>query len=166
MTLRRILGIDPGLSSFGWGLIEQANNKIIFITHGIEKTNRQMPLAERLLIIYNTLTDIITTHTPHVAAIEKTFVSTNSLTALKLGHARGVAMLVPAQVGLAIYEYAPNTIKQTITGSGHADKHQIRYMVAQQLPKAKLGGADAVDALAIALCHAHHTRAPAIAPHA
>ena len=152
----RILGIDPGLRRTGWGLIEASGNRLIHVACGSVETSEQAELGSRLLIIYNGLCQIIDRYRPHEAAVEATFVNTNAAATLKLGQARGIAMLVPAQAGLTVGEYAPNLVKKTIVGAGHGEKPQIRMMIGMLLPKADPQSEDAADALAIAICHAHH----------
>ena len=152
----RILGIDPGLRRTGWGLIESDGNRLIHIACGSVETSERAALGARLVAIHDGLIAVIEKYSPHEAAVENTFVNTNAVATLKLGQARGIAMLVPARAGLAIAEYAPNLVKKTIVGAGHADKAQIRMMIGVLLPKADPQSEDAADALAIAICHAHH----------
>ena len=152
----RILGIDPGLRRTGWGLIEASGNRLIHVACGSVETSEQAELGSRLLIIYNGLCQIIDRYRPHEAAVEATFVNINAAATLKLGQARGIAMLVPAQAGLTVGEYAPNLVKKTIVGAGHGEKPQIRMMIGVLLPKADPQSEDAADALAVAICHAHH----------
>lgn len=154
----RVLGIDPGLRRLGWGVIECDGPRIRHIANGT-CASVTGPLAGRLLTLHTQLTEIVTLHSPDAAAVEQTFVNKDGAGTLKLGQARGVAMLVPAQAGLEVGEYAPNQIKKTVVGVGHADKRQVEHMVQMQLPGALINGADAADALAIALCHAIHLRA-------
>ena len=152
----RILGIDPGLRRTGWGLIDAAGNRLIHIACGSLETSERAPLGARLLAIHDGLIAIIDRYAPHEAAVEQTFVNANAAATLKLGQARGVAMLVPARAGLSVAEYAPNLVKKTVIGAGHGDKAQIRMMIGVLLPKADPKTHDAADALAIAVCHAHH----------
>jgi crossover junction endodeoxyribonuclease RuvC len=152
----RILGIDPGLRRTGWGLIEADGNRLIHIACGSLETNERAELGNRLLAIHDGLISVIERYHPHEAAVEATFVNTNAAATLKLGQARGVAMLVPAKAGLVVAEYAPNVVKKTVVGAGHGEKMQIRMMVGMLLPKADPKSEDAADALAIAVCHAHH----------
>ena len=154
--LIRILGIDPGLRRTGWGLIESDGNRLVFVACGSLETNERAPLGERLLAIHDGLARVIADHAPEEAAVEATFVNANAAATLKLGQARGVAMLVPARSGLPVAEYAPNLVKKSIVGSGHGDKVQIRMMIGVLLPKADPQSEDAADALAIAVTHAHH----------
>ncbi len=154
----RVLGIDPGLRRMGWGIIEVEGSRISHIANGV-CTSDGDDLAERLLSLYNQLTEIVARYAPETAAVEKTFVNKDGAGTLKLGQARAIAMLVPAQAGLPIGEYAPNSVKKTVVGVGHAAKAQIDHMVRLQLPGVAIVGPDSADALAIALCHAHYARA-------
>lgn len=151
----RILGIDPGLVRCGWGMIAVAGNRITHIAHGTCLSG-QGTLAARLLVLHDALTRIVETHAPTHAAVEQTFVNRDPVGTLKLGQARGIALLVPAQAGLPIGEYAPNAIKKAVVGAGHASKDQVGYMIRLHFPGIEVTGPDAADALAIALCHAHH----------
>jgi crossover junction endodeoxyribonuclease RuvC len=152
----RIIGLDPGLRHAGWGIIETAGNALSHVADGVVEANPDLPLAERLLYIHAALTKVIEEFKPDEAAIEETFVSKDARATLKLGQARGVAILVPAAAGIRLAEYAPNQIKKSVVGVGHAEKEQIRHMVKVLLPKARPSSPDAADALAIAICHAHH----------
>ncbi|MDD3182771.1 MAG: crossover junction endodeoxyribonuclease RuvC [Alphaproteobacteria bacterium] len=155
-VIRCILGIDPGLRHTGWGLIRQEDNRLSFIAAGRINPDTKLPMAERLKALAQELAHIITLHTPDEAAIEETFMNNNAASAIKLGQARGAAMLTAAQAGLSVTEYAANKIKQTVTGFGHADKDQITAMIKILLPQSGKLTPDAADALAIAICHAHH----------
>jgi crossover junction endodeoxyribonuclease RuvC len=152
----RILGIDPGLRRTGWGLIESDGNRLIHVACGSVETSDKAALGDRLVLIHDGLIAVIEQYRPHEAAVEHTFVNTNAAATLKLGQARGIAMLVPARAGLSVAEYAPNLVKKTVVGAGHSDKAQIRMMIGVLLPKADPQSEDAADALAIAVCHAHH----------
>ena len=152
----RILGIDPGLRRTGWGLIEVAGNHLIFTACGSVATNDKATLAERLVTIHDGLVRVIESFSPDEAAVEATFVNKDASATLKLGQARGVALLIPARAGISVAEYAPNLVKKTIVGAGHCEKEQIRLMLRVLLPKADPPTHDAADALAIAVCHAHH----------
>ena len=152
----RILGIDPGLRRTGWGLIESDGNRLIHVACGSVETRERADLGARLVAIHDGLIAVIEQYAPHEAAVENTFVNGNAASTLKLGQARGIAMLVPARAGLVVSEYAPNQVKKTVVGAGHADKVQIRMMIGVLLPKADPQSEDAADALAIAICHAHH----------
>ena len=162
MTIVRILGIDPGLRRTGWGMIIQDGNKLNFIASGAIAPNDKLDLAQRLRMLHDGLRDVIAQFQPDEAAVEETFMNTNAQSALKLGQARGVALLAPALAGLVVAEYAANLVKKSITGAGHAEKQQIRHMVEMLLPKAEIDSEDAADALAIAICHAHHRSSIAI----
>ena len=172
----RVIGIDPGLRNLGWGVIDTDGNRMSHVAngiiHGTDKAagagkrsaagsvmGTNTGLAARLLALYEGLSAVVARFPPDAAAIEQTFVNRDGAGTLKLGQARGVALLVPAQAGLEIGEYAPNQIKKTVVGVGHADKRQVEHMVRLQLPGVELAGPDAADALAIALCHAHFSRA-------
>ncbi|WP_310618881.1 crossover junction endodeoxyribonuclease RuvC [Flexibacterium corallicola] len=152
----RILGVDPGLRFTGWGLIEAQGNRLGFVGSGTITSNSNYDLASRLKQLYDGLYQVIERNAPHEAAVENTFVNKDASATLKLGQARGIALLVPALHNLKIAEYAPNLVKKTVVGSGHADKEQIRMMVKVLMPKATFNSDDAADALAIAVCHAQH----------
>lgn len=158
----RILGIDPGLRRTGWGVIDVDGNRLIYVGCGSVESRETSPLAERLLAIHQGLARILGEFSPAEAAIEQTFVNKDGASTLKLGQARGVAMLAPAAHGISVAEYAPNLVKKTVVGAGHADKNQIRGMLGILLPKADPKSADAADALAIAITHAHHRRSLAL----
>ncbi|MEM8979695.1 MAG: crossover junction endodeoxyribonuclease RuvC [Pseudomonadota bacterium] len=159
----RIIGIDPGLAKTGWGIIECEGSRLRHIANGTISTKTQKSnaatggLGARLSALFDHLSDVLQTHQPSAAAVEQTFVNKDGAGTLKLGQARGIAMLVPARAGLEIGEYAPNAVKKAVVGVGHADKRQVEHMVRLQLPGVELNGSDATDALAIAICHAHHT---------
>jgi len=158
----RILGIDPGLRRTGWGVIEVMGNRLSFIACGSVSTDDKAALAVRLVTIHDGLSEIVERFRPGEAAVEATFVNKDASATLKLGQARGIAMLVPARAAIEVAEYAPNLIKKTIVGAGHSDKKQIRMMIGVLLPKADPASDDAADALAIAVCHAHHRNAAAV----
>ena len=158
----RILGIDPGLRRTGWGMIASAGNALSFIATGTIKAPLDGELAQRLVALHTGLTAIVRDYAPNEAAVEQTFVNRDATATLKLGQARGIALLVPALAGLSVAEYAPNAVKKTIVGAGHAEKAQIRAMVRVLLPRAEFDGEDSADALAVAICHAHHRRAAAV----
>jgi crossover junction endodeoxyribonuclease RuvC len=158
----RILGIDPGLRRTGWGVIESEGNRLIFIGCGSVEPPDHLPLASRLLAIHEGLAAVLGEFKPMEAAVEQTFVNKDGVATLKLGQARGVAMLAPAMFGIAVSEYAPNQVKKTVVGAGHADKNQISVMLKILLPKAEPPSADAADALAIAITHAHHRQGAAL----
>ena len=152
----RILGIDPGLRRTGWGVIEIEGNRLSFLGCGRVETDDRQALAARLAMIHAGLARVIAQFVPQEAAAEATFVNKDAAATLKLGQARGVALLAAAQAGLSVAEYAPNLVKKTIVGAGHGDKAQIRMMIGVLLPKADPQTEDAADALAIAVTHAHH----------
>ncbi len=152
----RILGIDPGLRRTGWGVVAIDGNRLSFLACGSLATDDKAALAVRLVAIHDGLRRVVDEFGPDEAAVEATFVNKDATATLKLGQARGIAMLVPAAAGLPVAEYAPNLVKKTIVGAGHSEKVQIRMMVKVLLPKADPQSDDAADALAIAICHAHH----------
>jgi len=158
----RVIGIDPGLRNMGWGVIDVAGSRLSHVANGICHSEGD-DLARRLLSLHVQLSRIFSTYMPQTAAIEQTFVNKDGAGTLKLGQARGIAMLVPAQAGVPVGEYAPNQVKKTVVGVGHADKGQVSHMVRMQLPGVELAGHDAADALAIAICHAHHGGASTLA---
>jgi crossover junction endodeoxyribonuclease RuvC len=158
----RILGIDPGLRRTGWGVIEIDGNRLTFIGCGSVEPPDTLPLSSRLLGIHAGLSAVLADFRPEEAAVEQTFVNKDGVATLKLGQARGVAMLAPAMFGISVAEYAPNQVKKTVVGAGHADKNQIAMMLKILLPKAEPKSADAADALAIAITHAHHRGSAAL----
>ncbi len=152
----RILGLDPGLRRTGWGVIECEGSSLRHIAHGTIQTKSTQSDPDRLATLHDLLAEVIADWAPHAVAVEKTFVNKDPASALKLGQARGVSLLVPACAGLPVAEYAPNLVKKSIVGNGHATKEQVSTMIGVLLPNAKVNGFDAADALAIAICHAHH----------
>jgi crossover junction endodeoxyribonuclease RuvC len=152
----RILGIDPGLRRTGWGVVTIDGSRLAFLACGSVASDDKAELAARLVAIHDGLARVVAEHVPDEAAVELTFVNRDAAATLKLGQARGIAMLVPAIAGLRVAEYAPNLVKKTIVGAGHCEKAQIRMMVKVLLPKADPQSDDAADALAIAVTHAHH----------
>lgn len=154
----RIIGIDPGLRTLGWGVIESRGSRLGHVANGHLHPLGE-DLAARLLSLFTQLREIVSRHAPDSAAIEQTFVNKDGAGTLKLGQARGVALLTLAEAGLPVGEYAPNKVKKTVVGVGHADKVQVQHMVRLQLPGCEPAGADAADALAIAICHAYYGRA-------
>jgi crossover junction endodeoxyribonuclease RuvC len=158
----RIIGIDPGLRNCGWGIIESEGSRLSFVACGTVHSNAKLELSARLRQLHEGLTGIILQHAPAEAAVEETFVNRDPQSALKLGQARGIAMVVPALAGLPVAEYAANVIKKTVVGAGHAQKQQISAMISILLPKAGPVSADAADALAVAICHAQHRGIPKI----
>jgi crossover junction endodeoxyribonuclease RuvC len=151
----RVLGIDPGLRNLGWGLIDVSGARLTHVANGICHSEAG-DLADRLLSLHKQLTEVLMRFAPEAAAVEHTFVNKDAVATLKLGQARGIALLVPAQFGLTVGEYAPNSVKKTVVGVGHAAKVQIDHMVRLHLPGVTIAGPDAADALAVAICHAHH----------
>lgn len=152
----RVLGIDPGLERTGWGIIDHQGSRLTFIAAGVIKSKSTETMAVRLCRIDTELTKILEAYRPDTSAIEETFVNTNSASSLKLGQARGVAILSPARFGLEVAEYAANTVKKSVVGAGHAAKDQVGMMIKVLLPTSGELEADAADALAVAICHAHH----------
>jgi crossover junction endodeoxyribonuclease RuvC len=152
----RILGLDPGLRTTGWGIVESQKNRLTYIAHGVVKSAGEDALASRLSQLYQGLLHIIQTYNPGEAAVEEVFVNKNPISTLKLGMARGIALLVPAQAGLVVGEYAANRVKKSVVGVGHAHKDQVAMMVQRLLPGCGKVSADAADALAVAICHAHY----------
>jgi crossover junction endodeoxyribonuclease RuvC len=152
----RVIGIDPGLRNMGWGIIDVDGSRLAHVANGTCKSDGGADLAERLLDLFTQLSSVFTAYRPDAAAVEQTFVNKDAVATLKLGQARGIALLVPAQAGITVGEYLPNAVKKAVVGVGHADKRQIDHMVRLQLPGVKIAGTDSADALAIAICHAHH----------
>jgi len=153
---QRLIGIDPGLRKTGWGVIDVEGSKLSHVANGIIHSHKDSSLAERLVQLYDGLSQVITDWEPASAAVEETFVNKNPNSTLKLGQARGIALLVPALSGIAVAEYSPNHIKKSVVGSGHAGKEQVLAMLSVLLPAVKINGEDAGDALAVAICHAHN----------
>ncbi len=151
-----ILGLDPGLGTTGWGIVAADGNRLSHIANGQISTDPKAPLPERLVALDRALTDLILQYQPDTAAVEEVFVNSNPQSTLKLGQARGICLLAAARTGMAVGEYAARLVKKAIVGTGSADKAQIQAMIAILLPGAKVAGADAADALAVAICHAHH----------
>ncbi len=158
----RIIGIDPGLRRTGWGVIESDGVRLSYIASGTVCSDTTLQLSARLVQIYEGLASALNTFMPREAAVEQTFVNRDASATLKLGQARGIALLVPAQAGIGVAEYAPNQVKKTVIGTGHGEKAQIHAMLRYLLPRALPDSDDAADALAIAITHAHHRRVPAI----
>src|SRR3954451_13438627 len=158
----RIMGIDPGLRRTGWGVIEIDGNRLVFGGFGSVESAEGLPLAGRVLAVPGGVAGVLGDFNPAEAAVEQTFVNKDGVATLKLGQARGVAMLAPAMVGITVAEYAPNQVKKTVVGAGHADKSQIAMMLKILLPRAEPKSADAADALAIAITHAHHRGSAAL----
>lgn len=162
MTSRtiRIIGIDPGLRRTGWGIVESDGVRLVYVASGHVGSEPDDDLAYRLRSIFEGLSSVLAAFNPAEAAVEETFVNENARATLKLGQARGMALLAPALKGMRVAEYPPNLIKKTVVGAGHAEKKQIQAMVGFLLPKAKFDSADEADALAIAICHANHRTSP------
>jgi crossover junction endodeoxyribonuclease RuvC len=162
----RIIGIDPGLRNTGWGIVELAGSRLIYVASGTVRSNDKAPLAARLRSLHEGLAEIVASFRPDEAAVEEVFVNRDAQSTLKLGQARGIALVVPALAGLPVVEYAANLVKKTVVGAGHAEKSQIAMMVKVLLPKWPMEApqklaADAADALAVAITHAHHRGSPA-----
>ena len=151
----RILGLDPGLRRTGWGVIACDGARLSHVAHGVIAPRETLPFAERLLILFDGICDVIAAHAPHEAAVEETFMNDNARSALKLGHARACALVAPARAGLPVAEYAATVVKKAVVGTGGADKAQVGFMIARLLPAAGKTTADAADALAVAIAHAH-----------
>lgn len=152
----RIMAIDPGLNNTGWGIVSKSGNNLSYVASGVIKPPSKDELGNRLAVIFREVETLLKTHQPDQVAIEETFVNASPRDTLKLGQARGVALVVPAFYGYSVAEYAPNLVKKSIVGNGHASKEQIQHMVKILLPKAQINSADEADALAIAITHAHH----------
>ena len=155
-TAIRIIGIDPGLRRTGWGVIDSDGVRLVYVASGLITSDAEDDLAFRLRELFQGLSSVIAAHRPREAAVEETFVNKDARATLKLGQARGIALLAPALASLKVAEYPPNVIKKTVTGAGHGDKAQVQAMIGYLLPKASFNSADEADALAIAICHANH----------
>jgi len=152
----RILGLDPGLGTTGWGVVEAEGNRLSHVANGQLKTDTLTPLAQRLARLAEQLEAVLAEYRPNAAAVEEVFVNQNPQSTLKLGQARGVVLMCAARAGIGVGEYAARLVKKALVGTGGADKTQIHAMVARLLPGAKIAGPDAADALAVAITHAHH----------
>jgi len=152
----RLLGLDPGLRKTGWGIIEAADGRLRHVANGTLGSDDRLEVAMRLVQLYDGVCAVIARFTPEEAAVEESFVNKNASSTLKLGLARGVVLLAPARAGLKVAEYPTNLVKKSVVGAGHAEKAQVEAMVRHLLPTAEIDGADAADALAVAICHAHH----------
>jgi len=152
----RVLGLDPGLRHTGWGVIDVAGNRLSHVADGVVHAPTQLPLAERLVALFRQLSTVLDQFRPDEAAVEESFVSRNANSTLRLGVARGVVLLAPAERGVPVAEYSANLIKKSVVGAGHAEKAQVQLMVRHLLPGCAIAAADAADALAVAICHAHH----------
>ena len=159
----RILGLDPGLRRTGWGVIVCEGARLSHVAHGVIAPRDTLPFAERLRFLFDAIEAVILEHTPDEAAVEETFMNTNPGSALKLGHARAMALVVPARAGLPVAEYAATVVKKAVVGTGAADKAQVGWMIARLLPTAGKTAADAADALAVAIAHAHARTARRVA---
>ena len=155
----RILGLDPGLRRTGWGVIVVEGARLSHVAHGVIAPKDSLPFAERLLCLFDAISEIVALHAPDEAAVEETFMNNNAQSALKLGHARAMALLVPARAGLPVAEYAAKVVKKAVVGTGGADKDQVGFMIARLLPLAGKTTEDAADALAVAIAHAHARKA-------
>jgi crossover junction endodeoxyribonuclease RuvC len=155
----RILGLDPGLRRTGWGVVAVDGARLSHVAHGVIAPPVDGAFAERLLFLFEAITEVIALHAPHEAAVEETFVTANGSSTLKLGHARAAALIAPARAGLPVAEYAAKVVKKAVVGTGGADKAQVAFMIARLLPTAGGASADAADALAVAIAHAHARRA-------
>lgn len=151
----RILGLDPGLRRTGWGVVVCEGARLSWIAHGVIAPDEKMAFAERLLFLFEGVTEIIARHAPHEAAVEETFMTSNGSSTLKLGHARAASLIAPAKAGLPVAEYAAKEVKKAVVGTGGADKDQVAFMIARLLPTAGSPTQDAADALAVAITHAH-----------
>lgn len=152
----RVLGVDPGLRNMGWGVVDTDGVRLRHVANGVCKSDDKASLGERLAALFRQLDAVLQEHRPDAAAVEQTFVNKDAAGTLKLGQARGAAMLAPALRGIPVAEYAPNAVKKAVVGVGHAQKPQIAHMIGVLLPGAKPAGPDAADALAIAICHAYN----------
>jgi crossover junction endodeoxyribonuclease RuvC len=152
----RLLGLDPGLRTTGWGVIDAMDNRLRWVADGIVRSDASLSLAERLAQLHRGILAVIALQNPDAAAVEETFVNQNPASTLKLGQARGAVLLAASLSGLPVAEYAPRLVKQSLVGTGRADKDQVGLMVRQLLPGCQASQSDATDALAVAICHAHH----------
>ena len=150
-----IIGLDPGLACTGWGIVAKSGSRLSHVANGQVKTDASASLAERLVTLDRELTDVILSHRPDSGAVEEVFVNTNAQSTLKLGQARGVCLLAIARSGLPVAEYATSLVKKALVGTGRAEKAQVQSMLKVLLPGVKLAGADAADALAVAITHAN-----------
>lgn len=155
MAAVRILGLDPGLRRTGWGVITIEGARLAHVAHGVIAPKDSLPFSERLLILFEAISALVAEHSPDEAAVEETFMNNNAASALKLGHARAMALVAPARAGLPVAEYAATVVKKAVVGTGGADKDQVAFMIARLLPAAGGVTADAADALAVAIAHAH-----------
>jgi crossover junction endodeoxyribonuclease RuvC len=163
MAAVRILGLDPGLRRTGWGVITIEGARLAHVAHGVIAPKESLPFAERLLVLFEAISALVAEHSPDEAAVEETFMNNNAASALKLGHARAMALVAPARAGLPVAEYAATVVKKAVVGTGGADKDQVAFMIARLLPAAGGVTADAADALAVAIAHAHARTARSLA---
>ena len=154
--MMRVMGLDPGLRNTGWGVIEAEGNRLRHVANGVVRSDPEKPVAERLLQLQIGIMEIVDSYEPSDAAVETTLANKNPASTLKLGMARGVALLTPASQGIPVGEYLPMIVKKAVVGTGHADKNQVETMVRRLLPGCDISVSDAADALAVAICHAHH----------
>lgn len=159
----RILGLDPGLRRTGWGVISCEGSRLNHVAHGVIAPKDSLPFPERLVVLFEEISAVLAAHAPDEAAVEETFMNNNARSALKLGHARAMALIVPARAGLPVAEYAATVVKKAVVGTGGADKAQVGWMIARLLPTAGKTAADAADALAVAIAHAHARTARRVA---
>jgi crossover junction endodeoxyribonuclease RuvC len=157
----RLLGLDPGLRRTGWGVIDANGNRLVYVADGVISVRAEGALADRLTSLFRGLNEVLDRYGPDEAAVEESFVNKNPSSTLKLGVARGVALLAPAERGIPVLEYSANLVKKSVVGVGHAEKAQVQLMVRRLLPGCLFSGADAADALAVAICHAHHAQTSA-----
>jgi len=151
-----LIGFDPGLGTTGWGVIAADGNRLSHIANGQIRTEAAMELAERLMVLHDSLTDLLLTYKPSGAAVEEVFVNVNPQSTLKLGQARGVVLLAAARSGMTVGEYSAKHVKKAVVGTGGAEKQQVHAMVSRMMPGIRISGPDAADALAVAITHAHH----------
>ncbi len=166
MAAVRILGLDPGLRRTGWGVITIEGARLAHVAHGVIAPKDSLPFSERLLVLFEAISALVAEHSPDEAAVEETFMNNNAASALKLGHARAMALVAPARAGLPVAEYAATVVKKAVVGTGGADKDQVAFMIARLLPAAGGVTADAADALAVAIAHAHARTARSLAARA
>jgi crossover junction endodeoxyribonuclease RuvC len=159
----RILGLDPGLRRTGWGVVAVVGARLTHIAHGVIAPRETLAFADRLLVLFDGVAEVVAAHAPDEAAVEETFVNTNAASTLKLGHARACCLIAPAKAGIPVAEYAATVVKKAVVGTGAAEKDQVGFMIRRLLPAAGETTADAADALAVAIAHAHHRRARALA---
>jgi crossover junction endodeoxyribonuclease RuvC len=159
----RILGLDPGLRRTGWGVVAVDGARLAHVAHGVIAPKDSLAFAERLLVLFDAIAEVIARHAPDEAAVEETFMNSNAQSALKLGHARACCLIAPARAGLPVTEYAATVVKKAVVGTGAADKDQVGFMIRRLLPTAGETTADAADALAVAIAHAHARRARSFA---